>query len=75
MRFCTIIEPYITLCYAIKHGDISLLRYALREVTVIFQVPVAKMPKYAKTLLKQIHIIDTKAVDPIFQEAYLVNAL
>ena len=75
VRFCGVMEPYMTLCYAIKHGDIGLLRHALREVAVIFQAPAAKKPKYAKALLRQIHIIDTKAVDPILQAAYLANAL
>lgn len=75
VRFCAFMEPYMTLCYAIKHGDIGLLRYALREMAVIFQAPAAKKPKYAKALLRQIHIIDTKAAAPILQEAYLANAL
>ncbi len=29
----------MTLSFAIKHGDIGLLRHALREVTVILQTP------------------------------------
>lgn len=44
-------------------------------MAVIFQAPAAKQPKYAKALLRQIHIIDTKAADLILQEAYLANAL
>ena len=65
MRFCKILKPYITLYYAIKHGNIGLLRHALQEVAVIFQAPVAKKPKYARVLLKQIYTIDTKAADLI----------
>ena len=58
-------EPYMTLCFAIKHTDIGVLTHALWEVAVILQAPVAKKPKCAKTLLKQIYIIDTKAADRI----------
>lgn len=29
-RFCSIMEPYLTLCYAIKHADTGLLRHAIR---------------------------------------------
>lgn len=29
MRFSVIMEPYITICFAIKYGDIGLLGYAL----------------------------------------------
>ena len=65
----------MTLSYAIKHGDIGLLRHAIREVTVILQAPSARKPKYAREMLRQLHIIDTKAADPILQEAYLANAL
>ncbi len=65
VRFCRVIKPYITLCYAIKHNDISFLRHVLWEVVVIFQVPAAKKPKYINALLKQIYIIDTTVVDPI----------
>lgn len=75
MRFCAVMEPHMTLCFEIKHGDIGFLRHALREVAVILQALAAKKPKYAKALLREIHIIDTKAADPILQEAYLANAL
>lgn len=42
----------MTLCFAIKYGDISFLRYAFREVAVILQALAAKKPKYAKALLR-----------------------
>lgn len=29
-------QPYMTLCYAIKNGDTDLLQYIMREVTIIF---------------------------------------
>ena len=75
VKFCAVMELYMTLCFVIKHGDIGLLRHALRKVAVILQAPAAKKPKYAKALLRQIHIIDTKAADPILQKTYLANAL
>lgn len=73
--FCRIVEPYMTLCYEIKNGDIGLLRHALRKLCIILQAPVAREPKYARAMLRQVHIFDTKAADPILQEAYLANAL
>lgn len=38
------------------------------------QASAASKPKYARALLKQLHIIDTKAAHPILQEAHLANA-
>lgn len=75
VRFCTVVEAYLTLCYAIKWGDIGLLQDAMREICVIFQAPCAKKPKYAKEMLRQLHILDTGAADPILCKAYLANAL
>lgn len=75
IRFCSIVEPYMTLCYSIKHGDIGLLKHAMREICIILQAPSTRKPKYAREMLRQIHIFDTKAADPILQEAYLANAL
>lgn len=65
VRFCNTMEPYTTLCYAIKHGDIGLLRHAIREICVILQAPAACKPKYARAMMRQLHIIDTKSADPI----------
>lgn len=75
LRFCKVVEAYLTLSYSIKHGDIGLLQAALWEVGVILQAPAAKKPKYAKEMLRQLHILDTTAADPLLQEAYLANAL
>lgn len=65
----------MTFCYAIKNGDISLLKHAMREVYIIFQAPAASKPKYARAMLRQVYIFDIKAADPSFQEGYLANAL
>lgn len=64
----------MTLCYTIKNGDVRLLWYAMREVAFILQAPVVSKPKYARAMLRQLHIFDTKAADPILQESYLANA-
>lgn len=68
-------EAYLTLCYSIKWGDVGLLRCAMREVCIILQAPSAKKPKYAREMLRQVHIFDSSAASPILQEAYLANAL
>lgn len=75
LRFCRMMEPYMTLCYAIKHGNIGLLRHALREVCLILQAPSANKSKYAREMLRRLHIFDTCAADPVLQEAYLANSL
>lgn len=75
VRFCNVVEPYLTLCYSIKNGDIGLLRDALQEVCIIFQASSANKPKYACETLHQLHVIDTPAADIILQKAYLANAL
>ena len=50
--FCSIIKPYMTLHFAIKNGDIGLLKYVIREICIIFQSPVAKKLKYIKAILR-----------------------
>lgn len=75
IRFCCIIEPYMTLCYAIKNVDIGFFKHAMREICIILQAPAALKPKYARAMLRQVHISNTKAADPILQKAYLANTL
>lgn len=53
-------------CYAIKNREVGLLWHVMREVVIIPQAPVASKPKYAKAMLRQPHILDTKVADPIF---------
>lgn len=64
----------MTLCYGIKNGDTGFLKYALREVCIIFQSPVVGKLKYIKIILKQVYSFDTKTADSVPQEAYLANA-
>ena len=65
----------MTLCYSIKHGDIGLLRNSMREVAIILQAKPAWKLKYAREMLKQLHIFDILSTDAILYEAYLANAL
>lgn len=64
----------MTFCFAIKNGDTSLLKYALREICIISQLPVVEKQKYVRAILKQLHIFDTKAIDPVLQKTYLANS-
>lgn len=68
-------ESYMTLCFSIKHGDIGLFQYAMREICVILQALSARKPKYAREMLRQYHIFDTSSAHPDLQTAYLANAL
>lgn len=52
LRFCKVIEAYLTLSYSIKHGNIGLLQNTLREVSVILQTSSAGKPKYAREMLR-----------------------
>ncbi|MCJ1464922.1 hypothetical protein MMC07_003537 [Pseudocyphellaria aurata] len=61
--------------YAIKWGDIGLLRVAMQEVCIIIQAPAAGKPKYAKEMLQQLHILDSRAADPVLRDVYLANAI
>ncbi|MCJ1346490.1 hypothetical protein MMC31_004707 [Peltigera leucophlebia] len=75
IRFCQVMEPYMTLCYAIKFGDTGLLRHAMRDVAIILQTPSSGQPKYAREILRQLHVFDTTSADEVLQETYLANAL
>ena len=65
----------MTLFYAIKYGDIGFLCHAMREVAVVLQAPAGNKQKYARAMLRQLYIFDTKASDPQLQDAYLANSL
>ena len=74
-RFCCIVELYMTFCYVIKNGNTDFLKHTLRKVCIIFQSSVIGKPKYARAMLRQLHIFDTKSADPVLQEAYLTDSL
>lgn len=61
------------LCYSIKNGDISFFKYAIKEICIIFQALIALKPKYARAILRQVYIFNTKVTNSIFQEKYLAN--
>lgn len=64
----------MTFCYIIINKNTGLFKYTLREICIIFQLLVLGKLKYAKPMLRQVHIFDKKAVDLVFQELYLANA-
>lgn len=47
----------------------------MREICITFQVIVILKPKYIYKMLKQMHIFDTKIIDLILQQTFLVNIL
>lgn len=47
----------------------------MRELTIILQAPSARKPKYARKMLRQMHILDTNAADPILWQTYIANVL
>lgn len=59
-------ELYMIFCYTIKNSYIGLLKYTIREICIIFQALIALKLKYARAILRQVHIFNTKAVNPIF---------
>ena len=69
------VEVYLTLRHAIKYADISLLRYVLRHIAVVFQAEAAETPKYAYTLLYIIYLTDSPTATIRLQEAVLANSL
>lgn len=68
-------EPYLTLCWSVKWGDVGFLQNAMQEFTIVLQAPSARKPKYNRKMLRQMHILDTNAADPILCRAYIANAL
>lgn len=68
-------ELYKSLFFTIKNENTGLLKYIIWEICIIFQSLIVKKPKYVNAILKQIHIINIKATDSIFQGVYLANIL
>lgn len=74
-KYCTHVEAYLILRYAIKHTDIDLLKHSLRIVTVMFQSRNANALKYAQALLFTLHTIDSLAFAVRLQKIILTNDL
>lgn len=73
--FCILVKAYLTLSYSIKMGNVSFSKMAMQKVAIILQAFSAKKPKYAREMLCQMHILDTKAAYLLLQKAYITNAL
>lgn len=58
-------KPYRTLYYVMKNSNIGLLMDIMREVCIIFWAFVVLKLKYKTVILKQVYIIDTKAINSI----------
>lgn len=52
----------------------DLFCHAMKEICIIFQTPTTSKPKYIKIILRQIYIIDMKAVNSILHNVYFTNA-
>ena len=73
--FCSHVESFMTLRYAIKHADIGILRFALRDTTMLFLSREARSPKYSRALLYTLHLVDSPAADKRLQDYVLANSL
>lgn len=68
-------EPYMTLCYTIKHSYIELFSHTMKKICVILQVPTTCKPKYAQAMMRQLYIINLKSADFILEKAHMANTL
>jgi len=68
-------QTYLLLKWAISHGDIGLLRQALRQCCVIFQSKQASTGNYARDLIRYLHWVDSSATDKVLQDSILSSAL
>lgn len=66
---------YITLGYAIKYSDTRFLCHIIKEIYLIFYIPIIYKQKYAYVMMKHLYIIDIKSVNPILQEIHIANTL
>ena len=68
-------EVFLLLDHSIRHGDLGLLRQALGECSVVVQATESSKPKYAKELIRLIHMVDSPAASPELQNAILASCL
>ena len=66
-------ETYCTLKYAIKHGDLGLIRRVISRCCLYFHG--AKSFNYAREMLEMQRLLFTKACSPTLQQAILINSL
>ena len=65
MLFIRHTQAYLLLKWSISHGNIRLLRQALRQFCVIFQSKQAKAGDYARDLIRYLHWVDSSATDTV----------
>ena len=73
--FCRNVEVYLLLDHAIRNADLGLLRRALGECTILLHAPQGGKTRYARELLRFIHLVDSDAATPELQNAILANCL
>ncbi|KIX06423.1 uncharacterized protein Z518_04399 [Rhinocladiella mackenziei CBS 650.93] len=66
---------YQLLDYSVHHGDLYLLREALRQCCIIFQAPSARKGNYAREVIRFLDLIDGEATDAVLSDAILKSAL
>ena len=75
LLFLRHVLPYKLLSYAIKHGDLSLLREALRQCTLVFQASSCQKGNYAREMVRFLAAVDGDAADKELADAQLKAAL
>ena len=76
LRYIRHMDIYCILRYAIKYGDIGLLRIALQECCILFQAKEGSTFHYGPELLRLLHLYtSSSASDHELQEAMLANSL
>lgn len=75
IRFMRHTEVYLLLKWSISHGDLVLLRQALRLCCVIFQAPSGHAGNYGRELIRFLHWVDSSASDRELQDTILANTL
>ena len=72
-RFIRHMKVYFQLRHFIKYDDIELLKHALRNTCVIFQISKEDTFNYATKFIRLIHLYCSKTSNVILQKAMLIN--
>ena len=73
LRFIRHMKVYFQLRHFIKYDDIELLKHALRNTCVIFQISKEDTFNYATKFIRLIHLYCSKTSNVILQKAMLIN--
>ena len=68
-------DVYFLLRRSIQHGDVGLLKQALRETTILFQAKEARSENYGPELLRLLHTCDSDAASTRLQSSILKSML